>query len=73
MDFAALGRLSVSLGLADVSDANTALEALERTGAPLANAIAGLVKTQATRQSRDKIKQIDVVVINRDGTIMGRA
>ncbi len=73
VDFAALGRLSVSLGLADVSDANTALEALERTGAPLANAIAGLVKTQATRQSRDKIKQIDVVVINRDGTIMGRA
>ena len=73
VDFAALGRLSVSLGLADVSDANTALEALERTGAELANAIAGQVKTQATRQSRDKIKQIDVVVINRDGTIMGRA
>ena len=73
VDFAALGRLSVSLGLADVSDANTALEALERTGAPLANAIAEQVKTQATRQSRDKIKQIDVVVINRDGTIMGRA
>ena len=73
VDFAALGRLSVSLGLADVSDANTALEALERTGAELANAIARQVKTQATRQSRDKIKQIDVVVINRDGTIMGRA
>lgn len=72
VDFGALGRLAVSLGLDDVSDANTALEALERTGAPLAEAVAALAQAQAHKKSGNKIKQIDVIIINREGAIVGQ-
>lgn len=73
VDFAALGALAVSLGLPDVSDANTALEAVTRAGNALAVEIAKRAKAEAEKQSKNAIGQIDIVVIDRAGVILGQA
>ncbi len=73
VDFTALGEMSVSLGLPDVSDANTALEAVTRAGNGLAVEIAKRAKDEAMKQSKNAIGQIDIVVIDRAGVILGQA
>lgn len=71
VDFAALNVLSLSLGLADVSDANTALEAVTRAGDKLAQEIAKQAQKRAQKQLKNTVKDIDIVVINRSGDILG--
>lgn len=56
-----------------VRDANTALEAYEIAGAPLAARIATEAVTRATAQFGDGAPILDVVIIDRKGTIIGRA
>lgn len=57
----------------DVSDANTALEAVERAG----DALADRVAQEALKRVKDQLKDvdtiIDIVIINRSGRILGRA
>ncbi|MCR9085542.1 MAG: cobalt-precorrin-5B (C(1))-methyltransferase [Rhodobacteraceae bacterium] len=73
VDFAALGALARARGLPDVSGAGTALEALERAGPGLAQAVAeGALDTVRTIL-RDAPVQPDVMVVNRAGEILGRA
>ncbi len=73
VDFAALNGLSLSLGLADVRDANTALEAVTRAGNELAEAIAGQAHKQVINRLKNTVKHVDIVVINRSGNILGTA
>jgi cobalt-precorrin-5B (C1)-methyltransferase len=56
-----------------VAKANTALEAYEIAGAPLAARIAKEAVAQAALQFREGAPMLDVVVIDRAGTIIGRA
>ncbi|MDD9715472.1 cobalt-precorrin-5B (C(1))-methyltransferase [Dinoroseobacter sp. PD6] len=69
VDFAALAD---SFGAAEIAGCNTALEALERCGPPLAEHVA----TRALAQLRRMVgpeTEVDTVVIDRAGQIMGRA
>ncbi len=69
VDFDALADLT---GIADVADANTALGAYELAGAPMAEAVAQNALKQV--QARvDGLIQVDIVVIDRAGTILARA
>ena len=65
--------LSSSMGLADVSDANTALEAVTRTGNGLAQAIAEQARVRVKKQLKNAVEHIDIVVIDRAGNILGQA
>ncbi len=69
VDFAALDALTD----ADVSGANTALEAVEIAGNDLAQAVAERAREKALEVLRGTVAQVDVVVIDRAGTILGRA
>ena len=71
VDFVKLSELSVSIGLADVSDCNTALEAAERAGPDLGQAVAEHAQQQV--QKRIPETEIDIVVIDRAGTVLGHA
>jgi len=73
VDFEMLNTLSVSLGLSDVSDANTALEAVERAGNRLAQAIADQAQTRVQNKLKNTVEHIDIVVIDRSGNILGQA
>ena len=73
VDFTALNMLSLSLGLADVSDANTALEAVTRAGNRLAQAIAEQARVRVGKQLKNAVEHIDIVVIDRFGNILGQA
>lgn len=74
VDFAALGAQSVALGLEDVSDANTALEAVTRAGRRLAQAVAEDARIAAQDiVGTDAGITIDTVVIDRAGTILARS
>jgi len=73
VDFDALNKLSLSLGLADVSDANTALEAVTRAGNRLAQAIAEQARVRVEKQLKNAVEHIDIVVIDRSGSILGQA
>ena len=73
VDFQGLGALAVSLGLPDVSGANTALEAFEIAGPDLAKAIADGAHVQVQERLRGVPITSDTVVIDRSGTIIGRA
>ncbi len=70
VDFAALAKLA---GVLEVADANTALEAYEMAGAPLAEA----VSKQALKVVEDRFggggMRFDIVVIDRAGGIIARA
>lgn len=69
VDFAALSDLS---GHAAVAGANTALQALEIAGTPLAQAVADRALQVVTRQFGDRMT-FDTVVIDRAGAILARA
>lgn len=73
VDFEALNTLSLSLGLADVSDANTALEAVERAGDGLAQAIAKQAQSVVMDRFNNAMQSVDIIVINRHGDIIGQA
>lgn len=74
VDFAALGAQAIALGLEDVSDANTALEAVTRAGRGLAQAIAEDARIAAQNiVGTDSGITIDTVVIDRAGTILARS
>jgi cobalt-precorrin-5B (C1)-methyltransferase len=55
-----------------VAEANTALQAYEISGAPLANRIAREARAAAQRLVGDQ-SEIDTVVIDRAGNIIGRS
>lgn len=73
VDFDALNTLSLSLGLADVRDANTALEAVTRAGNGLAQAIAEQARICVLNKVKNTIQHVDIVVIDRSGNILGQA
>ena len=73
VDFPALNELSLSLGLADVSDANTALQAVTRAGNGLAVAVAKQARERVVKQLKNTVQYVDIVVIDRAGIILGRA
>jgi cobalt-precorrin-5B (C1)-methyltransferase len=73
VDFAALNGIAQRLGLADVSEANTALEAVEIAGNGLAVEIARLAQGVVLEQLRGAEVAVDIVVIDRAGTILGQA
>jgi cobalt-precorrin-5B (C1)-methyltransferase len=56
-----------------VAGANTALEAYEMVGPELASVVANKALEQAATMSNGLIPQIDIVVIDRAGTIIGQA
>lgn len=72
VDFGALNHLSRGLGLEDVSDANTALEAVNRAGGKLAEVIAALAQKRVSAQLGTGVK-VDIIVIERAGAILGHA
>jgi cobalt-precorrin-5B (C1)-methyltransferase len=57
----------------DVRDANTALEAVERAGDTLAVRVAHEARERVIAQLKGADTQVDIVVINRAGRILGRA
>ena len=73
VDFVVLGQMAQVQGLPDVSDANTALEALERAGPELARLVAEAARGQVCEMLSGAEIAVDTVVIDRAGTIMGRA
>ncbi|WP_424990168.1 cobalt-precorrin-5B (C(1))-methyltransferase [Fluviibacterium sp. S390] len=73
VDFAVLNGWAQQAGLADVSAANTALQALEIAGPGLAQMVADRALDTVFALLRDAPVQADVVVIDRKGTILGRA
>lgn len=72
VDFARLGQWSRQLGLADVSAANTALEAYEIAGPALAQHIAAEAQKFVTGFLGGGV-QVDIVLIDRAGAILARA
>ena len=70
VDFVALNEMARNAGLADVSDANTALEAVERAGPALGQLVAEAARDAAAAQVPDVA--VDVVVIDRKGAILGQ-
>ena len=73
LDFAALNRLARRAGLADVSGAHTALEALQIAGPGLAQAVAEAALEQVRARLPGAAIAADVVVVDRQGAILGRA
>ncbi|MEV8465344.1 cobalt-precorrin-5B (C(1))-methyltransferase [Fluviibacterium sp. DFM31] len=73
VDFATLNDWALQARLADVSKANTALQALEIAGPELAQVVADRALATVRGLLRDAPVQADVVVIDRKGTILGRA
>ena len=57
----------------DVRNANTALEAVERAGDALAVRVAQQAHNRVLEQLKGADTQVDIVVINRAGRILGRA
>ena len=57
----------------DVSDANTALEAVERAGDALAIRVAQEAHKRVVKQLKGAETQVDIVVIDRAGRILGRS
>ena len=73
VDFKILNDWARELGLPDVSSANTALEAVEIAGEALAQCVAERAKEQVEQQLAESGIQVDIVVIDRAGRILGRA
>ena len=72
VDFDQLDRWARDLGRPSIANANTALEAFEIAGAPLAEAVAKRAKEAAAEIAGNAIS-VDTVVIDRTGNIIGRA
>jgi len=68
VDFAALNEMTQ----ADVLGANTALEAVEIAGNTLAQAVAVQAQARVLEQLRGAVTQVDIVVIDRAGAILGQ-
>ena len=73
VDFARLGAQARAAGLADVSDANTALEALTRAGPRLADLVAAGALATVRQILGGAPVIVDTVVIDRAGAVLGRA
>lgn len=73
VNFAELDHWARNVGLPGVAGANTALEALEIAGAPLANIVAEFARQTVVAQLRGAAISVDIVVVDRDGKIIGRA
>jgi cobalt-precorrin-5B (C1)-methyltransferase len=73
VDFGGLGDMAVAAGLPDIRDANTALEALERAGPELARLVAEAARGQVCDMLLGADIVVDTVVIDRAGSVMGRA
>jgi len=73
VDFAQLSGWSVAAGLPDVSDANTALEALQRAGIKLADIVAqNAMQNIHSILKATEIKS-DIVIVDRNGTVIAQA
>ncbi len=72
VDFTALEKLDEDNGLPDVSDANTALEALTIAGAPLADLVAEMALVRVRNILQDADIAPDIVIIDRQGNIIAR-
>jgi cobalt-precorrin-5B (C1)-methyltransferase len=70
VDFDALAQMA---GRADVAGANTALEAYQIVGAPLADMIAKAALDQLNARFGDAAITYDVVIIDRQGAVIARA
>ncbi len=70
VDFAALAQMA---GKPEITDANTALEAYQIAGAPLADRVAQAALAQLNARFGDAGIAYDVVVIDRKGTIIAQA
>ena len=70
VDFAALAEMS---GVTEVAQANTALEAYEIVGPELPRMVAEAALSQVSERFTDAAKQVDIVVIDRAGAIIGQA
>ncbi len=70
VDFAAL---AVAVGDGRVAAANTALEALQIAGAPLADHVAQAALERVVARLKEAPVQVDIVVIDRAGTVVARA
>ena len=57
----------------DVSDSNTALEAVERAGSELAHRVAYEARLRIIDALKGANTDVDTIVINRAGNILGRA
>jgi len=68
VDFGALNKMTS----VDVSNMNTALEAVEKAGNKLAQAIAVQAQEQVLQQLRGAVTQVGIVVIDRAGNILGQ-
>jgi cobalt-precorrin-5B (C1)-methyltransferase len=67
-----LRRLAERAGRPEIADANTAMEALQLAGEPLANAVAEAARHEAEKILRGTVT-VDVLVIDRSGRPVGRA
>ena len=70
MDFAALAEM---VGMPDIAQANTALEAYQVAGAHLANHVAQAALAQLNARFGDAGIAYDVVIIDRAGNIIAQA
>ncbi|MEY8098597.1 cobalt-precorrin-5B (C(1))-methyltransferase [Falsihalocynthiibacter sp. S25ZX9] len=70
VDFSRLAELCDD---ASICNMNTALQAYEKIGKPLANNVAREALLQIRKQLRDTPIQVDVVIIDRVGLVIGRA
>jgi cobalt-precorrin-5B (C1)-methyltransferase len=73
VDFARLAEWAAAAGLADVSGANTALEALEIAGDGLARLVAEHARDEVAKDLAGTGTEVDVVVTDRAGRIRARA
>jgi cobalt-precorrin-5B (C1)-methyltransferase len=73
VDFARLETLAIENGCAPYGEVNTALEAYTKAGPKLAAAVAKAALEQIHIQLRANEINVDVVVIDRAGTIIGQA
>lgn len=70
VDFAALADMT---GNAEVAEANTALEAYEMCGAPMADEIALQAQANALKMLSGAIVAVEIIVIDRAGNILAKA
>ena len=73
VDFGVLNAWAQERGLPDISEVNTALEAIEIAGEELAKIVAERARDQVETQLTGTDIRVDVVVIDRAGRILGRA
>ena len=73
VDFGRLNDRAAGLGLPDVADSNTVLEAVERAGPALAAAVAADAREQVMARFEGAAARVDVMTIDRAGKVLGHA